>query len=578
MAGTKILQIIDSTSKNVRYYDNLALALEDINSSTFANVITDKDIAAVRVDVGDSEYTLTLLKNVEQSGQLTIGNNMNLLLNGHKLLMSYAGDNITVAAGAALSIDGTREGSAVLVDSNSKAAVLARAHGALNINGGQYSVSGGGASATVAAFVSTSSCPVLSLHDCSILADASTAKSTIGIQSQAARLDVQEVEITVNGTISTQAQYMNEACFSNVRATSTASGGNAGIKAFPNSNTTINNMQIFSESATNFAYGLQIEAGATLTAKDLRISAVTHAELEVNVSAFGISNYGICTIDDSIILADSKGSAAEGACSVGIDNNDVGTMTCRNTQATATHSGIQNEGNLHVGRCLLGSVRHGGLYTLHDYGKEVVINDTVLEGGVYRGQFTDIYADLFGPTTNPGEIMSGAALYFGQHNIYEDGGDMYMDSCIFVGLCNEAIVIRSAAYTENGIADGKHPNRLFISRSKIAAQKTWAEVGQIPSIRLNRNADAVYTTAFAELFIGVGCNFTVDNVQLTEDVAPYVHSAEVLYRENDHHLPTYEEYYTLMASQGQGGNDSSLNDVSAALDSIIAMQEELIGV
>lgn len=520
------------------FYRNLINAMQMDNP-----LIDDSEASVVRTDRNGTSV-LTLLADLS-SEQLAVSSDTDLILNGHTLSMSCAGDNITVAEGVSLFIDGTRDGSAVRVDANSKAAVLARAKGALSVEGGRYSITGG--VGTTAAFISTSAAPKMSIHDCTVIVENSGSGQAIGVQSQADNLNVANAEFIINGYGAIPAQYENEAYFSNVNIRATADGGSCnGIKPFANSITTLNNVRISSEAAALDAYGLFIQSGATLTAKGLHISATIYAEKDAVKSALGISNKGTCTIEDSIVLADAKGVHVEESMGIGIDSKSTGTLVCKKSQIAGTHSGLQNFGNLYVSRCLLSGVCHGGLYTCHTHDKEVAVNDTVLEVGVYRGQFAEDYAELFKPTPDPVGISPLAGMYFGNSSPYNDGGDLYMDSCIFAGLGGESFCVRPAAYTTNGVlASGQNPNRLFISRSKIAVQKSWGEQGQLAPIRLNKYASAIGTAAFSLIYCGLGCNFTADNLGEAA-AAVYMHSTEFFYRKNDQQLPTYEEYYSLM--------------------------------
>lgn len=547
-----IYTLIDEANKAIEKADDAAQALRTVvpEGSGFYDSISDALSHKNASSTGNVKVvgsTITLMADIEETNPITFSSDTDLILDGHKMTMRDGGDKITVGSGVTVSIDGTKDGSAIIVDANAKAAVLMRAHGTLRVDRGRYSVTNG--ANVCAAFTATPTCPAMMLNGCTVSVDAGSSGSAISVQSQAKKLEFCDGKLTLNGGVTTAAQYENAAVISNATIVGTAVTQSNGIVCFSDSNTNIDNLDISAESQTGNAVGLQLKTNATVSAENLRISAVTNAEPESNVSAFGVYNDGTCTIANSSVLADSKYGHSDGACSVGIHNSSTGTMTCRNAQSVATLAGLQNYGNMFVSRCLLSGVSHGGLYTLHDSKKDVVVNDTVLEAGVYRGQFADIYAALFDNTTSTGNINALASMYFGDINTTNDGGNLYMDSCIFVGLCNEAFVVRAAAYTANGLAIGKHPNQLFISRSKITAQQTDAEKGQIPSIRLNRGDDGVLQYEFANLSIGTGCNFTVDNVQLSQDVAKYVYSNDALYRQKDQHLPTYEEYYALMKEE-----------------------------
>ena len=536
-----------------------------------ANVHETLDGASVMRTINGDQITLTLLQDVEENGQVNFDTNVVLRLNGYTLSMSYAGENITVAAGASLYIDGTKDGSEVNVSNTATGSVvvLAMVHGALVVKGGNYSVTCTNSASL--GFRSSESCPKMVLHDCTISTQCNTSNS-IGVLSQGALVDFSSVTMTLNGAISTPVQYTGNVNMRNTEITATASAQCNGLLAYPNTKTTLVDVKLSAKSQSTNAYGINIQAGAELIARDLHLSVVTEAEISAKYGAYGISNEGICTIEDSFVLADAKSEKIGETLAVCINNS--GTMICKNSEVAGTHSGLQNAGNLYVDRCLLSGVCHGGLYTLHSYDKEVVVNDTVLEGGVYRGQFADNYANLFGTDTDVGSNKALSAMYLGDQTSTVDGGDLYVDGCVFVGIANESFTVRPAAYSASGIESGKHPNRLFISRSKIAVQYANNPKGEIAPIRLNYTNEGALSAAFAEMYCGVGCNITVDNIMGGSACEEYLHSTEQLYRQKDNHLPTYNEYMVLM---GQSGDNASLTEVSEALDGIIAMQEELIG-
>lgn len=530
-----------------RYYTSLPQALADIKAGVTTGAADDDTGAVVRVNTDDTKAILTLLQDVTQAGQLVIDTDVNLVLNGHTLAMSYAGDNITVAQGSIFTIDGTTDGSAVKLIVDGLKAVLVRANDSLTVNGGSYSVSCTNGSAV--AFASTAACPQMALYNCDISTESGSGTAT-GVQSLSAVLVHDGVELTANGATATPILHMSTATIRNTEIIATGSAQCIGLSAHPNSNTMLNGVTVLAKSETRDAYGIEIQTGATLSANGINITAVTMTAKEDNRTAVGVYNSGTCILEDSFILADAKGEIPEGTSSVGILSH--GTMTCINTQSFGTHNALQNNGDLYADRCLLSGVSHGGLYTTHTHDKEVVVNDTVIEVGVYRGQFADIYADLFRPIPTSGSVSALSGMYFGNIDPYQDGGDLYMDGCIFVGLGGESFVVRPAAYTTNGVlASGQNPNRLFISRSKIAVRRNTSNVelyGQTAPIRLNKYNSAIGTAAFAEIHQGTGCNFTADNLGDAE-AAQYLHGAEEFYRKNDQHLPTYEEYYAMMKEE-----------------------------
>ena len=545
--------------------DGIKRAVDGVFYSSVYNALNGIN-ALESGSVHASGSTITLLADVDEAELLEIKADTTLVLNGFTLHVLGGGDRITVNEGASLYIDGTRAGSVILADAASDKMVLVRSNGTLNISGGQYSISGSG---LMAAFVAASTSPAMSVHHCKIIVDGGEVGSATGIQSEAAKLDLNTVEIVANGLNATHIKYRYDAKIFSCKLTGSAIEKIECVVCYPNSVTDIIDLQITSASKTDLIHGLRIYSNATVTAKDLRISVATEAEREAKKCAYGIANSGTCTIEDSFILADAKGEHAERSMSIGIDNYSL--LITKNCQVIGTHSGIQNIGDLYVERCLLSGVCHGGLYTCHSHDKSVVVNDTVLEVGVYRGEFTDAYAELFDPTPGSSDVDTYAGMYFGSSDVYNDGGDLYMDGCMFVGVGGESFVVRPAAYTTTGsLAAGQNPNRLFISRSKIAVQKTGAANGVTAPIRLNYYNSAVCTVAFSEIHYGLGCNFTADNLGAA-GAADFMHSGSVYYRRNAQFMPSYEDYFSMNC------DNVMLGEVSKALDKIIELQEELIG-
>lgn len=508
-----------------------------------ANVLDTLEGATVMRTISGDQITLTLLQDVEENGQVNFDTNVVLRLNGYTLSMSYAGENITVAEGASLYIDGTKDGSGVNVSNTASGSivVLAMVHGALVVKGGNYSVTCTNSASL--GFRSSTSCTKMVLHDCAISTQCNTSNS-IGVLSQGALVDFSSVTMNLNGAISTPVQYTGNVNMRNTEITATASAQCNGLLAYPNTKTTLVDVKLSAKSQSTNVYGINIQSGAELIARDLHLSVVTEADISAKYGAYGIDNDGVCTIEDSFVLADAKSEKVGETIAVCINNS--GTMICKNSEVAGTHSGLQNDGNLYVDRCLLSGVCHGGLYTLHSHDKEVVVNDTVLECGVYRGQFADNYANLFGTDTDVGSNKPLSAMYLGNQTSTVDGGDLYVDGCIFVGLANESFTVRPAAYSASGIASGKHPNRLFISRSKIAVQYANKPQGTIAPIRLNYSNEGALSAAFAEMYCGIGCNITVDNIMGGTSCERYLHRTEEIYRKKDQHLPTYDEYQNLL--------------------------------
>ena len=554
------------TDSGHRYYYTITNALEDIKAGNDIYSTNNIAGAVVMVDTSNGQTKLILLQDVVLEEQLAIDTNVELILNGHSMSMSYAGDNIVF-------IDGTKDGSEIRVTAATnptEKAALCRAKGALHVKGGRYIVKG--AIITTVVFGGTESCPELLFEDCTIELDQNADLD----DDKNADLDNTHNESAIAAGI----QSLQSLTMRNVDLTVYGRRQTDAVKC--KGKAVLFNSILTAESKTGQCYGIHIlnalspdgKPTGTTIIDGIQVSATTLVDQYQDKGSCGILNLdgGECTVENSIVLADACSEKSVYTTSTGISN--YGTMICRNIQSLSTHSGIQNKGHLQVERCLLSGVSHGGLYTYHDNTKNVVINDTILEVGVYRGQaFVSEFTDLFGNSPSTGYKDTLAAMYFGASGFKENGGNLYMDGCIFTGRALESIVVRPTGINDYGTIKEDVPiNQLFISRSKIAVQlcledSVW---GEIAPIRVNIAGNYVVTEERSKITIGSGCNFTEENV-FWSDTKKYIETKDELYRKESYRLPTYEDYYAMNCDNVQ------LGDVSKALDKVIEIQEELIG-
>lgn len=601
-----------------RHYASLHDALNDTDASTTGKVKV----------VGS---TITLVADLEETKPITFNTDTELVLNGHKLSMTSPGYNIIVAEGASLVVNGTKDGSAINVSGQSTGTIsLFDVKGNLEINGGNYIVDVDNGQVSVCIRGAASS-EYVKINNCS-LSCKSLNYNALVVQYVGGELRI------ANSTLATDSysgsagvRIQSDAFIDNSAITVKAETLRSyAVEIYPKSTLAITNSQIEAETYGTYAYGILTlsndnhDTDMEIIADNIKVISTTHhvqvdgaipdedgdATKEDDGSnnaqyggSTGILNRGVATITNSVILSDAKSEKSKSTCGVGIGN--IGTLTCENVQVYGTHSGIQHvshthnyehyRGDLYVKNSFLSGVSHGGLYIIIDQDAKAVVSDTILEAGVYRGQFTEYYKELFKPTPDPLGVSALAAMYFGDHNAYITGGDLYMDNCTFVGLAGESFVVRPQGYTTQGVlANGMSPNKLYISRSKIAVRKvTWdaSLYGTIAKIRLNRLDGDPGDDAgahFSFLYCGDGCNFTTDDLGFSENgkngANQFITTGLYYRRKIDDDNQLVDDYFTpspddyrLQTVTKQGGDDASLAEISIALDNIIDLQEELIG-
>jgi len=466
------------------YYATLFSAITDLNTNSFAGALLDPVGAKVQVILGcDGTYTVRLLDSLSENATIEVNKNIVLDLNGKALAFTAAGACLTFGAGTDCVING-KDGSIIkdLEGETTDASFLIRADGSsLKVNGGTYFCHCDISSQTMV-FRGGEGSGHLTLESCAITAEnnVSQAKS---IQSQAAVTDVVNCTITANG------QGVAYGVFS---AGQTMVKGSAIVSHSVNEHAiSLRNLggmmnvvqsQLLADSVAKNAYGIYIMNG-TVTISYSDIKAITYSENSYSAVGVEVLAGTILTTKNTTVLADAKGdSALGGPLSIAISNS--GTAYLENVTVNATHSGVENHGNLYVTGGDYTSFCHGGFYLCGDAECEAYINDAIIRGGHY-------YEDgLLDATALAGDKYG--CLYIGggpdSNNI-----TAYLDGCTFdASDCHRSIIIRGS--------DGEQNNTINISNSTVMDGT------------MNSGAIRI-DNATHKLNVGIGTNINTDSLK-----------------------------------------------------------------
>ena len=289
-------------------------------------------------------------------------------------------------------------------------------------------------------------------------------------------------------------------------------------------------------------------ADAVITAKKVNVINCDISAVSTQNDARGINIYASSdvTIDNSKIFTDATGDTAnsEEAIAIGVVVTSFATLRCYNSEVVGTHSGIQSSGNLYVSGGTYNGYSHGGFYFVHSTDNEAYINDAIIQVGMYTGQFTDIYP---GSAVNP-----LAGFYYGNADGTALNSKVYMDGCLIQGKGDEYFVVRHA--------NSNNVNELYISNTTCEV-----ECDKDIPIRLNGSYQGQIASQRAKMYIGDGCNFT-PSMTTNPDCAE---ETGLLYRRVEDTAAVNGKDYNAFIEL--------FDNIDTALDSIIAIQETLIG-
>lgn len=452
------------------YYATLSSAITDLNTNSFAGALLDPVGAKVQVIRGcDGTYTVRLLDALSENVTIEVNKNIVLDLNGKALAFTAVEACLTFGAGTNCVING-KDGSVIkdLEGEITDASFLICADGSsLKVNGGTYFCHCDTSSQTMV-FRGSEGSGHLTLESCAITAEnnVSQAKS---IQSQAAVTDVVNCTVTANGQgvaygvfvagettvtdsiVATNSVDQYAISVRNMNGhlsvlkselTATAEKGLAYALQNTGGDVTTDGSNFIANSGQNNVFGIALEYGSA-DVTNCGISAVSAGVS--NVTAWGIytSNGTVLNVTDSHIDVDARPhDDVTWIRSVAVTNN--GTASLNNVMANASYTAVWNNGNLYVNGGEYQAYTYGGFVLNHGAEGTAFINDAVLRGGTYSGQFQ--------PTSD----------YYSTSTIYLIGAytKAYMDGCTCdATFCHRSIVIRGDT--------GEHHNALCISNSTV---------------------------------------------------------------------------------------------------------------
>lgn len=191
-------------------------------------------------------------------------------------------------------------------------------------------------------------------------------------------------------------------------------------------------------------YGVSINENCEGVITDSTIQVVSRTGL----MSYCVNNFGICTIEDTILEAISNHCANAAGNDYGQTARAVfgdinSSTTFKNCYIYGAHSGATIKGDLYIDEGIYNGYSHGGLY-LSNAGKTTrILNATIQECNLADGYIDDGIAG----SNNAGIYIGGSSNM-----------SIYVDNCNFYGKA-QPIVLRGSS--------GESNNTLYISNSRI---------------------------------------------------------------------------------------------------------------
>ncbi len=454
----------------IHYYPSLSAAVAAVNGGA-AGATTADDSTLVEVVTSSKERPkVRLLGDVAENTAVTVGADMELMLNGHTLrfteigaYLSFGSETDAVIYGAGGTITKTLE------HTGTDSSMLISTEGnSLRIRGGTYTnaCATGGTALTIRA---TAACQLLEVEDCTINAENSN-NIAYAFQTQAKDAFVRNCNIKADASHTAYGILSAGGCKvwdSNIDAHNTGENTAVGVRVITGS-IVLKGCKLHVAADTNWAFGVEVEGGAvtvescTLRADafdnyaiGIRINAgtasVTKSKIVATVhggdnsSSTGISVASNTSLNakDTDILADSTPICGNpGNNTYGIAN--YGTAYLENVRVNGNHSAVQNGTNakLYVSGGVYTGYSHGGFYFAHGAGGEAFVNDAILRGGHYEGVYD--YTDV------PKNIKYAAAYIGGGPGENNWNITAYLDGCVFdASDCHRAMVLRGSHSEQN---------------------------------------------------------------------------------------------------------------------------------
>lgn len=474
--------------RDFRYYPNVSTAMDDINNATWDQSVSVDEGNVVVSGIYSTVKTVTLLVDVEETVQIDVNKSINLVLNGHTLSFTNSAAYLNLGTNTTCTIDGTAEESCIIktCDSTSGTIMVVKTTGtSLTVKGGTYMISGENKTSMVFHVTADR----FELTDARI--DASTTTTLSGSVMRVMQLKgeslIKSCDIEAMGGNKIQCVYVHtgsadiedsmllaqEDCTSEaeIRTLYVNAGG---VKVNMKRSKVYGS--ISNENVTGLVQAVSIWQNADVNIDDCEIRSESGSAITSSTDATGVYAVGtsVVHIANSTIFTDARGAHVEQSQSIGI--HTAGTLFCKDTDATGTHSGISNStgGKLYVSGGALKGFSHGGMYLSHGADGIAYIRDADIRCGGYEGQFTEEYA-----TVNLNHEL--ASLYLGGAS--GSNTVAYLDGCTIneANLGEHGFVLRST--------DGEGGHRLYISNSNLTG---YARVDSDSS----------------KLYVGMGTNIT----------------------------------------------------------------------
>lgn len=471
-------------------YAKLSTAVTDINNGVTDNAVSALEQGKVKVFTdSNGATTVMLLDDVAEATQIDVNKDIHLVLAGHTISFTGTVDSLVFGTDTDCVIDGTASGSAIYKNvTGSGTNTIVQAKGKkLAIHGGEYTLAE--PSTTAIAFrISTG---YFGMHG-----------ATVNCSAQANATHCRAVQTTVDAIF--------EKCTINAMGAKNPIGVAVGGGVVKITDCTIN----VTNGSTETMGVWNMTTGATLIVENSSISAISTVTTRGLKTATGTQTH----LSNSVIFADApQGHVGATGVAVGVYTN--GTLFCKDTNVTGTHSGISNHGKLYVsGGTFMGST-HGGFYLAHGADGIAYIRDATIRCGEYNGQFADFWES--GDNTRLGALYVGGGTGANSSNV-----TAFLDGCVLNDTYNgtdkgawHCLVLRGT--------DGETGHNISISNSQVTGY-----------IRVDNET--------MKLNVGVGTNITTGT--LAGSTADYTEFTDKLYRKHhDSEALNGKDFATLLA-------------------------------
>ena len=368
---------------NGTYYTTLSQAISDVNNGINTNSTTDKSTAKVKVFTAeDGLLTVKLLDNISESTVIDINKDINLVLNGKTLEFTGNNSYLSFNTGTSCNINGEIDGSKIIknienLTANSTVQAILGNGEKLTVKGGSYFIIGN-VSHILMTFKVGGTNSLFELDNCIVKATNTDEVLRAGICSARAIQSMAIKTIIKNSDI--QSDAINE------------------CDAIKSVNFIVDNCVV---------------------------NAITR-NTKQDTAAFSIVNHGNSIIKNSKIHSDAPfdGRGVNLSKSMGIDNEETGTLLIEDTDVTASYYAVYLKSNskTYVKGGIFTGYSCGGFYFGQGQNSETYIKDAVIRCGNYDGIF-----DYSGNVTSESGYKVSPFTSFQVNYNY---GKIYLDGCM----------------------------------------------------------------------------------------------------------------------------------------------------